>query len=254
MNHTNIVEALNPHIQRAQNLAHLGHPYILGETNSIGNQGRNGVSNLFGGALWVIDYSLWAAEHVWSIPISVLHQIKLLTTNGQNIKRLHFHQGLDYRYASWQPIGTKEQAPTTRPPYYGHIMVASALGRSSETRVANIPLSEDTESAYGIYDVNKLVKLVVLNLQAFNQTTGTRPSKSYSFLVPEQFSHAKAERLISPGSDAVDNITFDGISYDYDLKQGEPVVVGLQNETIAIQDGILSVTLSDSSAVLLTLG
>lgn len=74
MNHTNVVESLKSHIQRAQKLAYLGHPYILGETNSIGVQGRDGETNVFGDALWVVDFSLWAAEHVYSyIPISYIY-------------------------------------------------------------------------------------------------------------------------------------------------------------------------------------
>ena len=64
MNHTSIVQGLKSHVQRAQKLAYLGHPYILGETNSIGVQGRDGETNVFGDALWVVDFSLWAAEHV----------------------------------------------------------------------------------------------------------------------------------------------------------------------------------------------
>lgn len=171
----------------------------------------------------------------------------------QSIDRLHFHQGLDYRYASWQPIETEEQGPTTRPPYYGHIMVASALGCSGEARIVNMPLTEDTESAYAIYDGDELAKLAVLNLQTFEQDTDTRPSRSYSFEVPEGFTSAKVERLTAPGSDALDEVTFGGISYDYDLEQGKPVVVDSQNETITIQGGVLDITVSDSSAVLLTL-
>lgn len=39
--------------------------------------------------------------------------IKQVTGIDQGIKRLQFHQGLDYRYASWQPIESKELPPTT---------------------------------------------------------------------------------------------------------------------------------------------
>lgn len=64
MNHTNIVDSIEPHSKRAQNLAYLNHPYIIGEMNSIAKQGRSGESNVFGDALWLVDFSLWAAEHV----------------------------------------------------------------------------------------------------------------------------------------------------------------------------------------------
>lgn len=71
MNHTNIKESLASHIQRAKNLAYLGHPYVLGELNSIANQGINGVTNVFGDALWLVDFSLYAAANVNSQPRSL---------------------------------------------------------------------------------------------------------------------------------------------------------------------------------------
>lgn len=64
MNHTSIIENLAPQISRSKDLAYLGHLYTLGEMNSIAGQGRNGETNVFGDALWMVDFSLWAAAHV----------------------------------------------------------------------------------------------------------------------------------------------------------------------------------------------
>lgn len=64
MNHTSIQEVLAPQIQRAKDLAHLGHPYVLGELNSIANQGITGETNTFGDALWLVDFSFWAGANV----------------------------------------------------------------------------------------------------------------------------------------------------------------------------------------------
>ncbi|KAJ5952165.1 uncharacterized protein N7479_010578 [Penicillium vulpinum] len=236
MNHTNIVENLAPQIQRAKNLAHLGHPFTLDEMNSMAGQGRNGVTDVFGIALWLVDFSLWAAAN--------------------NIKRLHFHQALNYRYTSWQPILSKGIPPATRAPYYGQVMVASAFGRSKNARVANIPLSGDKEAAYGIYEGKKLSKLVVLNLQTFNQTAfGNRLTREYKFNVPRHTKRVKIERLIAPGSDSTGNITFGGISYDYGLKRGKPTLVDAKekNQFVKVKNGVLRVDVPDSSAVLLTL-
>ncbi|KAJ5383068.1 hypothetical protein N7517_000979 [Penicillium concentricum] len=231
MNHTNIMKNLALQITRSENLAYLDLPYTLGELNSIANQGVNGETNVFGDALWLVDFSLWAAVH--------------------GIKRLQFHQGLNYRYASWQPIESKGVPPTTRPPYYGQIMVASAIGKSKNTRIVNIPLSEDTESAYAIYHGDRLSKLVVTNLRAFNQTTSSRPHREYKFHVPAQHKSAKIERLIGPGSDALENITFGGISYDAS-NEGKAVQRHSKEET-RIKNGLLTITVPDSSAVLITL-
>lgn len=253
MNHTNIVESLEPHIQRAKNLEYLDHPYVLGEMNSIAKQGRNGESNVFGDALWLVDFSLWAAEHVRLSSLPYLSQ--LTNFPMQNIKRLNFHQGTSYRYASWQPILNKGIAPTTKPPYYGQIMVATALGRSENMRIRNIPLSGHSEAAYALFDNSKLSKLVALNMEAFNSTSGadSRSSQEYKFKVPGDSKSAKVQRLISPGSDVEKDVTFGGVSYDYGLEKGNAVVVEDMEETVEIEDGVLSITVPDSSAVLLTL-
>lgn len=131
-------------------------------------------------------------------------------------------------------------------------MVASALGHSHNARVVNIPLKEEIESAYAIYDEDQLSKLAIVNMQAFNQTaTGTRPSKEYTFEVGHH-RHAKIETLIAPGSDATTDVTFAGISYDHNLAMGKPVVLG-PNKFVTIENGVLRVDVSDSSAVVVTL-
>ncbi|KAJ5995408.1 hypothetical protein N7481_002385 [Penicillium waksmanii] len=234
MNHTSIIENLAPQIGRSKDLAYLGHLYTLGEMNSIAGQGRNGETNVFGDALWMVDFSLWAAAH--------------------NIKRLHLHQGLNYRYTSWQPIPSKGEDIATRPPYYGQIMVAATLGRAENSRVVNIPLKEDTEAAYGIYHGEKLSKIVVMNMKAFNETTsGGRPCRQYQFKVPGRHDRVKVERMIAPGSDSTSDVTFGGISYDYDLRRGKPVTVHSEKEMVEVRGGTVSIDIPDSSAALLTL-
>lgn len=92
-------------------------------------------------------------------------------------------------------------------------------------------------------------------MQAFNQTsTGSRPSKEYKFSVPgHNRTTAKVERLIAPGSDATDRVTFAGVSYDHDLAKGCPVAVGPREETVRVENGVLAVRVPDSSAVLVSL-
>ncbi|KAJ5131926.1 hypothetical protein N7448_006084 [Penicillium atrosanguineum] len=232
MNHTNIVSNLAAQIERSHNLAYLGHPYTLGELNSMANQGINGVTDVFGDALWLVDFSLWAVAH--------------------NFERLHFHQGLNYRYASWQPIVSEGELPATRPPYYGQIMVASAIGHAENAHIVNIPLSEDAEAAYAVYNGEKLSKLVAVNMRAHNATTtGSRPSREYKFKVAGDC-HAKVERLIAPGCDSLEGVTFGGVSYDYSLLGGMPVVIDKREETLSAKSGVLSVDVPDSSAVLVS--
>lgn len=133
-------------------------------------------------------------------------------------------------------------------------MVASAIGNAPDARIVNIPLAEDTEAAYGIYHGEELSKLVVLNLQGYNQTASrNRPSREYKFKVPTHFKKADVERLSAPGSDATESITFGGVSYDYELLEGKPVAVDEKEDPADIDHGVLRITVADSSAVLLTL-
>jgi hypothetical protein len=132
-------------------------------------------------------------------------------------------------------------------------MVASAIGQAEDARIVNIPLSEDTESAYAIYNGDKLSKLVAINMRAHNATTtGSRPGRVYQFKVPGH-GRAKVERLIAPGSDSLEEVTFAGISYDYSRKGGKPDRVGNQEQSVEFGSGILRVEVPDSSAVLISL-
>src|SRR3982075_1414196 len=101
MNHSSTVHSISSQVALAANLSYTGIPFILGETNSLYNEGAPGLSNAFGAALWGVDFNLWCAS--------------------VGIRRVHMHQGTDYRYASWQPVQTNKTTIGTKPPYYGNI-------------------------------------------------------------------------------------------------------------------------------------
>lgn len=52
--------------------------YVFGETNSYSCHGAPGVSNTAGAAIWALDYMLFAPQI--------------------GISRIHFHQGIGYKY------------------------------------------------------------------------------------------------------------------------------------------------------------
>lgn len=223
----------------------LTHPVILGETNSLYNQGAPGLSNSFGAALWGLDFNLWCAS--------------------QNIKRVHMHQGTNYRYASWQPVNTSLATIGTKPPYYGNIAVTAFLGDvgSNDVQIANIPLPEENEAAYAAYEEGGLRRVAVVNMRGYNYTVnGTsdivnpvrRPSQTYEFQIADDCKReVEVQRLLANGSDAITGITFDGWSYNWELERGKPVRLGnvTAGETIEVKDGVVRVEVPDSSAVIL---
>ena len=169
---------------------------------------------------------------------------------------MHFHEGTGYRYVAWQPIEIDGSQPTTRPPYYAHMMIAHAIGNTSNnTRIANLPLPKDTESAYAIYDGDVLARLVTLNMEVSWSNATSRPSKEYAYRVPSHFRTARVQRFMGAGADARTNLTLGGVSYDYELDGGRPIVVDEKatEEKLSIDNGVVKVDVPASSGVLLTL-
>ena len=240
MNHSSTVASIASQLNESRLLGKYGLPFILGETNSLYNEGAPGLSNAFGAALWGVDFNLWCAS--------------------QCIRRTHMHQGTDYRYASWQPIETNKTTIGTKPPYYGNIAVAAMLGDliQSIVSVLNLPLRSPMESAYATYTNGIMQRIAVINMVEYNYTTTNRtarPTANYNFQVPTTCGEtATVRRLMANGSDAITGITFDGYSYNYELKNGMPVRLAnsTRGEYIKVsKKGIVTVGVPYSSAAIL---
>lgn len=221
MNHTSTVASIAKQLNSSRLIAELPDslqpdlPFILGETNSLYNQGRPGLSNTFGATLWGVDFNLWCAAN--------------------NIQRVHMHQGTNYRYQSWQPIDTNITSKGTKAPYYGNVAVAAFLGGPTSEddlpQIVNLPLQSEREATYASYAQGKLSKIIVINMDEYNATAGNeflndydRPVKHYSFQLPHGVEgHFDVQRLTANGSDAITGVTFDGYSYNYELDNGLPV-------------------------------
>lgn len=245
MNHTSTVNSIASQLNESNLLSSYNLPFILGETNSLYNEGAPGLSNSFGAALWGVDFNLWCAS--------------------QSIRRVHMHQGTNYRYASWQPIQTSKATKGTKAPYYGNIAVAAMLGdlTTANTSIVNLPLANELQAAYAAYSNGALVRLAVINMVQYNYTTTTptrppRPSTTYTFQLPEYFgTNVTIQRLLANGSDAITGITWDGTSYNYELNEGKPVVLKnvTRGETAQVaSNGNVTVVVPDSSAAIIRLG
>ncbi|KAB5576335.1 family 79 glycoside hydrolase [Coniochaeta sp. 2T2.1] len=243
MNHQVTVNSLKSHVRAANALGAIDDkPYVVGECNSLYGGGAAGLSDTFGAALWVMDFTLYAAS------------------TGV-IKRLHYHQSNGAPYSAWAPVTSGTTPPRTLPPYYGKLAAARFLRGTDKTAVREISISSSPfESAYAAYERSRLARIAVLNMNAFNSTeTVPRPSKTYSFDVGTDLAGSSwlVERLAAPGSDVKTGVTFAGMSYEYStLGQGVKVPSSCRDgdEIVkAAADGVLSVRVRDSQAVVLTL-
>lgn len=253
MNHTSTVLSVNKHLNESRLLAYTGLPYILGETNSLYNEGAPGLSNSFGAALWGVDFNLYCA--------------------ATGIARVHMHQGTNYRYQSWQPIDTVNATKGTKAPYYGNIMVATFLGNltAGNVSIADMELGNIHQNAYAAYVDGQLARIAIIQMNSYNSTfngsgvgptttTAPRPSETFSFQLPASntasLKGVQVQRLLANGSDAITGITFDGWSYNLELDDGMPVKmnnVSAGEMLQATQDGTISVTVPWSSAAILNL-
>ncbi|KAI1636493.1 glycoside hydrolase family 79 protein [Biscogniauxia mediterranea] len=252
MNHTRTMESIEVHLAEYASIVPTPKPpHIFGEQNSLSHQGLPGTSDTFGAALWALDFGLYAA--------------------ARGVARAHTHMGTGYRYASWQPV-----APSTRPPYYANVATAAFLrGRSRVSALAHASGS-DVDAAYAAYagDGGALARVAVLNLRAYNYSTsnsdgttmgGTggrerrerrnRPTRTYALDVPGLRDGATAlvRRLLANGSDAVAGVTWDGVSYAYELAAGRAVRMAnvTAGETVEVRGGVVEVGVPDASAAVL---
>ncbi|KAJ9663459.1 hypothetical protein H2201_005667 [Coniosporium apollinis] len=229
LNHTTTTTSITRQLNTARLLAKPDLPLILGEANSLSNQGAPGLSNTFGAALWSLDFNLYCAS--------------------QDIKRVFMHQGTDYRYSAWQPISTSKITKGTKPPYYGSIAVAAMLGdlTNGTTQVKHLPLSSETEAAYATYKNDVLHSIMVINIAPYDYTPSAaraRPEKKYPFQVPSSCAGiGVVQRLLANWSSAITGVTWNGLSYNYGLQEGKLVLLGNVTEdeiTWVGQDGVFN--------------
>jgi uncharacterized low-complexity protein len=208
-----------------------GLPYVIGETNSIACQGLAGVSDVFGAAVWSVDYALYAAS--------------------LNVSSLYWHMGTGYRYASWQATQNGTTAAGPRPLYYGNWFVAAALGKG-DTQV--VPIVNTTSLAgYAVYTTKRqrstLRSIVLVNQDIFNSSTSAAGERSsVAFRLPEGLcgdAKVSVQRLTAAGAEAREGVTFAGRAVALDGK-----ITGAQLKEQAEND---IVHVKASEAVLISL-
>ncbi|KAJ6439384.1 glycoside hydrolase family 79 [Purpureocillium lavendulum] len=235
MNHTAVTASIGRHVAYAQAIAaHTPADYVIGEHNSLYGGGAAGLSDVFGAALWGMDFSLFAAS------------------TGV-IKRLHFHQSVGSPYAAWSPVSPMQ----TKPPYYGKLAAGTFLAGADKLQVKTLPLGSgsdgDVDSGYGAYVNGDLRRVAVLNLREFDSgSQGRRGSQKYTIKVAPRSSWV-VKRLTAPGARDQTNITFNGFAYEA-ASQGTPVrVAGRTTDERVKADGSgnILVTVADSEAVVM---
>lgn len=194
--------------------------------------GAVGLSDVYGAALWGLDFSLYAAS-------------------TQIIKRVHFHQSIGSPYADWAPTEPRQ----TKAPYYGKLAAATFLAHSDKIQVKTLAIGprDDVDSGYAAYKGDKLRRVALINLREYDSgSSAQRGSQTYTVDVPPR-SRWVAQRLTAPGARDKTGITYNGYAYEAE-SLGKPVrVQGLETDRVVTPDknGKLSIEVADSEAVIL---
>ncbi|KAI9684330.1 MAG: hypothetical protein M1820_010889 [Bogoriella megaspora] len=176
-----------------------GIPYVIGETNSISCQGEAGISDVFGAALWSIDYILYGAT--------------------RQVSRMYFHQGTPYRYSAWQPIKINDTNAQPKALYYGNLFTSTVLAGGNKQ--VDILVNETSFTAYAIYNSgtgssdaanaeSQLSSIVLVNLNIFNSTQSADERPYIAVNLPEAASQASVRRLTAPGVEVKEGISWAG--------------------------------------------
>ncbi|KAF8428843.1 glycoside hydrolase family 79 protein [Boletus edulis BED1] len=214
-----------------------GLKYILGETNSLSCHGAPGVSNTAGAALWALDYSLFATQ--------------------VGISRLHFHEGVGYKYNLIQPVTLNysivDGSPITplpphiQPPYYAAIISAEAIGSTGHARMVEISIDASDVSGYAIFEHGHLVRAVFINHVAYLPGAGVRSSThidiNFNGFGPQQM---EVKRLDITYANATSGVTWAGQTYE---TTDARVSGTLQIQTLNVCDGL---DIQETEAVLLS--
>jgi hypothetical protein len=197
-----------PDIQATNNQ---GLDYILGETNSYSCHGAPGVSNTAGAAIWALDYLLYAAT--------------------LNIKRVHFHDGIGFKYNLIQPISLNRSildgsplasplAAHVQPQYYAAIVAAEAIGQSGEAYISELTIDDDQVSGFVFYEGSRAKRMVLINHTPYFQSdaaAGTRrPVASVELSFPPECAarNVQLKMLEIEHSDDTSGVTWGGQTYE----------------------------------------
>lgn len=216
--------------------------YALREMGWVGPIGAQNVSDTFGGALYTLNFLLYAAS--------------------LNMTGVQFHMTAESYTAAWQPVEIDGVAPYPRPLYYGHAAFNQIIGPTCTAQVSQYSLSSVPSGydsylrAYTIYQAGSLASIAVINAKMANVSESDKTNLTVTISLPTSLAGKTVHlaRLTNDGVDAKYNSTWNGISYE-ESGDGTPTQVSDDDETVTVgSDGSLSITVRDSQAVVANIG
>jgi hypothetical protein len=218
-----------------------GFPYALREMGMVGPLGVVNVSDTFGGALYTLNFLLWAAS--------------------LNITSVQFHMTANSFTTAWQPGTNAGGGPHVRPIYYGHAAFNQIIGPTCAAQIhqdtlTNVPSGySEYVRAYSTYQSGSLQSITVLNSKVSNTTETDKANVTVSVSLPTSLAGKTVylARLTNEGMDAKFNTTWNGVSFEQDSVGTQTQVDDTEETATVGDDGTLSFSVRDSQAVVANL-
>jgi len=180
------------------------------------------------------------------------------------IERVHFHEGVGYKYNLIQPVALNRStldgtplsqpvAPHIQPAYYSAIITAEVIGNSGQTRSIELDIANQYLAGYAFYEGEVLKSALFINSQAWLSTsTGIRSNTTLTLDFTSDWNSVSAprsmtiKRLEINHADDASGLKWGGQSYE----TSDGFVSGqLVTETIPVSQGVL---ITETEAVLVT--
>lgn len=220
-------------------------PFVLSEVgNSLaGTTYEPDYQAVLGSALWQVDFYLYAM--------------------ALGIARVHYQQLFAYGYQPilWLPVEYLGMAPHVTANFYSQPFVADFIGSSGAATMAQLDVApaQANVAAYAAFESGAPKRVAVVNMDYWTNETSSgaaaeeeRGSVSVELSVPSGVSTATVRHLSSPlgaGADAT-TITYGGSQWTYESAGEEVTGVSDDTEELTVADGLVTVTVNSSSAVL----
>lgn len=217
-------------------------PYALREMGIVGPIGLYGVTDVFGAALWNLNFFLYTAT--------------------LNITMVGMHMTDNSNASAWQPIEMYGNQPFVRPNYYSFAAFDQIIGPTCQARVGGFVLPDAPEgysgrlAAYDIYQNDELASVVLINSRPANVSDSNKGSMNFELEFDSSLAGETVHLayLTNTGADARSGTTWNGISYE-ENGDGTPKVVDSTEHTMEIASGgTLSVPVRDTEAVVVNFG
>lgn len=215
-------------------------PFVLSEVgNSLaGTTYEPDYQAVLGSALWQVDFYLYAM--------------------ALGISRVHYQQLFAYGYQPilWLPVEYLGMAPHVTANFYSQPFVGDFIGSSGAATMTQLDVAQDNVAAYAAFESGAPKRVAVVNLNYWNQTSsGTeRDGVAVELSVPGGVSAVTVRHLTSPlgaGADAT-SITYGGSQWTYESAGKEVTGVRDDTEELTVTDGLVTITVNSSSAVLVS--